>query len=164
MASVYPSSQWTTVQRNALPVFAGSDIWWGAPVCIASAGDWQVVMCASSNQKPIGIARDYAAAGKPVDVWDFGNVQRAWSGAGGSLSRQSYVGVVGTSSGVHPITGVTVTYPVIGQVAPAAGATGVGGSGAALYALGVAWESAAAGDQFAFRIEPQLLSGLVNSN
>ena len=167
MASVYPSTQWTTVLRALIPGFSGSDIVQGAPVCIASGGDSQFIMCTSSAQKPVGIARDYSIAGDAVAVLDYGNLVRTnigGNGAGGSWSRESYVGVIGTSTMTHPQSGVVVTYPVIGQVAPVAGATGVGGSTTALYAVGVAYESAAIGDFAEYRIEPALLSGLVNSN
>lgn len=166
MASVYPSTQWGTVKRFELPMFAASDIVQGAPVCVASNADWGVQMCQTSAQKPIGIARDYAIAGNPVSVFDYGNVQRinvGGNGAGASFSRESYVGVVGTSTMVHPQSGVTVTYGVIGQVTGTP-SIAVGASTAAVYALGVAYESAAIGDQSAYRIEPALLSGIVNSN
>ena len=114
MASVYPSTQWATVRRNpGLPAFAGSDIVQGAAVCVASSGDNQVIMCTSSAQKPIGVARDYAIAGNPVSVYDYGNEVRTnvgGNGAGGSFSRQSYVGIIGTSSMTHPQSGVAVTF------------------------------------------------------
>ena len=161
--STYPSGQAGTIKRFELPCFAASDIWQGAPVCLASSGDWTVQMVTSSTQKPIGIARDFATAGNPISVWDYGNIQRTYPGAGGSFSRQSYVGYVGTSSGVHPISGVTVTYPVLGQVSGTP-SVAIGASTAAVWAVGIAWESAALNDQAAFRIEPALLSGIVNSN
>lgn len=167
MASVYPSTQWGSVLRSSIPGFAGSDIVQGAAVCIASGGDSQFIMCTSSAQKPVGVARDYAVAGDAVAVLDYGNEIRTnvgGNGAGASFSRESYIGVIGTSTMTHPQSGVTVTYGALGQVAPVSGATGVGGSTTALYALGVAYESAAAGDFAAVRIEPALLSGLVNSN
>lgn len=167
MASTYPSSGWATLRRNVLPGFAASDIVQGAPVCVASSADDGFIMCTSSAQKPVGVARDYAIAGNPVAIFDYGNEQRtnvAGMGAGASFSRQSYVGVIGTSQAVHPQSGVTVTTPVLGQVAPVAGATAVGGSGTALYAVGVAYESAAVGDFAKYRIEPALLSGQINSN
>ena len=163
MASVYPSQQFGTVKRGLIPCIAGSDIWWGAPVCLASGGDWTVIMATTSAQKPIGVARDYAAAGKAVSIWDDGNITRTYPGAGGSFPREAYVGVVGTSSGTHPISNVSVTYPVIGQVTGTP-SVAVGASTAAVWALGVAFESAALNDQTAFRIEPRLLSGIVNSN
>jgi hypothetical protein len=161
MASTYPSTQWSNeVVRGRLPMFAGSDIMQGAPVTVASSGDWTVIMCTSSAQKPIGIARDYAIAGNAVNVKDMGNVVRdyvAGTGAGASFSRQAYLGVIGTSSGVHPQSGVSVTFPVLGQVA-------IGSQGqATVYAVGQAWESAAIGDFAAYRIEPTLLSGLVSA-
>ena len=161
--STYPSGQQSTVKRFEIPLFAASDIWQGAPVCLASVGDWTVQMVTSAAQKPIGVARDYAVAGNAVSVWDYGNIQRTYPGAGGSFSRQSYVGYVGTSSGVHPQSGVTVTYPVLGQVAGTP-SVAVGASTAAVWAVGVAYESAALNDQAAYRIEPALLSGLTTSN
>lgn len=163
--STYPSTQWTTVKRNLIPAIAASDIVQGAPVRWASDLDWGVQMCASSNEKPIGIARDYAIAGAPVSVYDDGNIVREYvggNGAGGSFSRQSYVGVVGTSTMTHPQSGVTVTYGVIGQVTGTP-SVAVGASTASVWALGQALESAAIGDWAAYRVEPRLLSGLVLS-
>jgi hypothetical protein len=160
--STYPSGQIGDVKRHVIPGFGASDIWQGAPVCLASSGDWTFQMVTSAAQKPVGIARDFAAAGQPVSVYDDGNIQRTYPGAGGSFSRQAYVGYVGTSSGVHPVSGVTVTYPVLGQVAGTP-SVAVGASSAAVWAVGVAYESAALNDQAAFRVEPRLLSGLVTS-
>lgn len=164
-ASTYPSTQWATLRRSAIPAFAASDIVMGAPVCIASSGDDAVVMCTSPNQKPIGVARDYAIAGNPVTVYDDGNEVRTnigGNGAGASYSRQSYVGVVGTSSMVHPQSGVTVTFPVLGAVTGGS-PLGVGGVGSQSWAVGVAYESAAVGDYAKFRVEPRLLSGIVGN-
>jgi hypothetical protein len=164
VGSVYPSSQFgQEYERGVIPCYAGSDIVQGAAVTLASGGDWMVVMCGSQNQKPLGIARDYAIAGNAVGVFDIGNIKRTFPGAGGSFPRESYVGVVGTSSMVHPQSGVTVTYPVIGQVTGTP-SIALGASTAAVWAIGQAWESAALNDQAAFRIEPALLSGVVNSN
>jgi len=52
---------------------------------------------------------------------------------------------------------------VIGQVVGTP-SVAVGASTAPVWAVGQAWESAATGDQAAYRIEPALLSGIVNSN
>lgn len=158
MASVYPSTQWATLRRAAIPAFAGSDIIQGAPVCIASSGDDTVIMCTTSAQKPIGVARDFAIAGNPVTVYDDGNEVRAnvgGNGAGGSFSRQAFVGVIGTSTVTHPQSGVVVTAPVLGQVVGVGSATGTN-----LWAVGVSYESAAVGDFSKFRVEPRILSGL----
>lgn len=160
MASVYPSTQWTSVRRGLLPCFAASDIVAGAPVRIASSGDGAVQMVQSSAEKPLGVARDFAAAGDAVAVFDDFNVIR--SPAGASFSRQSYLGVVGTSSIAHPISGVTAVYPVLGQVTGTP-SVAVGASTAPVWAVGQAWESAAIGDNAAYRVEPRLLSGLVTS-
>lgn len=165
-ASVYPSTQWGTTRRlDAVGRFAASDIVLGAAVRIASSGDSTVQMCQSSAEKPIGVAADYAAAGKAVAIYTEPNESRmniGGQGAGASFSRQSYIGIVGTSSMVHPQTGVTVTYGVIGQVTGTP-SVAVGASTAAVWAVGVALESAAIGDFAAFAIEPRLLSGLVTS-
>lgn len=157
-ASVYPSVQVTNVKKGLLPCFAASDIVAGAAVRLASSGDWSVQMCQTSAEKPLGIARDYAAAGKAVAVFEDFNVVR--SPAGASFSRQSFLGVVGTSSMVHPVSGVTVTYGVLGQV-NGTPSIAVGASATQVWAVGQAWESAAIGDNAAYRIEPRLLSGLV---
>lgn len=158
MASVYPSTQWSTLRRAAIPAFAGSDVVQGAPVCIASAGDSTVIMCTTSAQKPIGVARDNAIAGNAVTVYDDGNIVRTsifGNGAGGSFSRQAFIGVIGTSTVTHPQSGVVVTAPLLGQVNGTGSATGTN-----LWAVGVAYESAAVGDFAAFRVEPRILSGL----
>lgn len=163
--STYPSSQISTVKRFEIPCFAASDIVQGAPVRLASDGDWMVQMCQGPGEKPIGVARDYAIAGNPVSVFDDGNIIRTYEGgqgAGASFSRQAYVGVIGTSSMVHPQSGVTVTYPLLGQV-NGGSPLGVGGVGSQIWALGVAYESAAVGDWAAFRVEPRLLSGQVSA-
>lgn len=167
MASVYPSTGWATLRRTVFSGFAASDIVQGAPVCVASSADDGFIMCTSSTQKPVGVARDYAIAGNAIAVQDFGNEVRAnvaGMGVGGSFSRQSYVGVTGTSQAVHPQSGVTVTTPVLGQVTTAVGATAVGGSGVPLWAVGIAYESAATGDFAKYRVEPALLSGITSSN
>lgn len=164
-ASVYPSTQWDTLHRSSIPAFAGSDIVQGALVCVASSGDDTVIMCTSAIQKPIGVARDYAIAGNPVTVADDGNKVRinvGGNGAGGSITRQGYVGVIGTSSMVHPQSGVTVTFGLLGQVAGGS-PLGVGTAGSQTWAGGVAYESAAVGDWSAFRVEPRLLSGQVSA-
>lgn len=150
-ASVYPSAQWGEIERGRLPMFAASDIWANTIVRVASSGDWTVQMVATTTEQPLGIARDFAAAGQAITVYDVGNVQRVVAGA--SLSRQSEVHVVGTSSGTHPISGVTVTYPVAGQVTPGAS------SGAEQWSVGQAFESGAISDLVAVRINPRTLSG-----
>lgn len=163
MASTYPSSQWATLRRAAIPGFAGSDIAQGAPVCVASGGDDSFVMCLSTGQKPVGVARDYAIAGNPVAVLDFGNEVRTnvgGNGAGASFSRQSWIGVTGQSQIVHPQSGVTITTPLLGQVTSGGSPAGSGAS--PLWAVGVAYESAAVGDFANFRVEPTLLSGSYN--
>lgn len=164
--SVYPSTQWATLRRNpALPRFAASDIVQGALVCVASSGDNAVIMCTAPGQKPLGVARDYAIAGNAVGVYDYGTEYRTnvgGAGAGASFSRQAYVGIVGTSTMVHPQSGVTVTFGLIGPVAGGS-PLGVGGVGSQIWAAGVANESAAVGDYANYRIEPALLSGQVGN-
>lgn len=165
MASVYPSTQWGEVIRTRTPFFAASDIVAGAPVCIASAADFGVQMCQTSADKPIGIAEGSPKAGQAVSVFDPGNILRRYPlglGAGASFSRQSYLGVIGTSSVTHPQSAVAVTTPVIGRVTGTP-SVAVGASTAATWAVGVAYESAAAADKAAYRVEPRLLSGLVTS-
>lgn len=157
--STYPSTQWSSVKRFDIPCFAASDIVAGAVVRLASQGDWTVQMVAASSERPLGVARDNAAAGTAVAVLDYGNIYRSPIGAGGSFSRQADVGVVGTSQVAHPISGVTVTYPVLGQVTGTP-SVAVGASSAAVWSVGQSFESTAIGDQFAYRVDPRLLSGL----
>lgn len=151
-ASVYPSTQVGAIVRGRLPMYAASDIWEGTIVRVASSGDWAVQMVATTTEQPLGIARDFAAAGDAVTVYDVGNVTRLVAGA--SFPRQSQLHVTGTSSGVHPISGVTVTYPVIGQVTPGAS------SGVEQWSVGQAFESAAVGDIVAVYVSPRTLSGV----
>lgn len=164
--SVYPSVQYgETVVRGHIPGFAASDIVAGAPVCLASSGDWSFKMCASSNDKPVGIARNSPKAGQAVSVLDDFNIVRTnvlGNGAGASFPRQAFLGVVGTSTVTHPQSAVSVTFGVLGQVTGTP-SLAVGASAAATWAVGVAYESAAAGDYAAFRVEPRLLSGQVLS-
>lgn len=163
MASVYPSFQWAQpALRGRVDCNAGSDIWAGTPVRLASVGDWTVVMCASQNDKPLGIARDFAAAGNPVAVFDDFNIIRPPVGVGGSFPRQAYVGVISTTSSAHPISGIACTFPLLGQVTGTPSEP-VGASLTPVWAVGTAWESAATNDQVAIRIEPRLLSGMVLS-
>lgn len=158
--SVYPSTQWGDVKRFEIPCFAASDIVAGAAVTVASSGDWTVQMCQTSADMPLGVARDNAKAGDAVSVFDQGNIRRDLLGAGGSITRQAFVGVVGTSQVAHALSGVTVTYPVLGQV-NGSPSVAVGASTASVWAVGQSFESTAIGDKFAFRIDPKLLSGLV---
>lgn len=152
-ASVYPSTQVGALYNgHRWPMFAASDIWAGTVVRIASSGDWAVQMVATTTEQPLGIARDFAAAGDSVAVYGRDNVPRLIAGA--SFTRQAEIHVVGTSSGVHPLSGVTVTYPVIGQ--NTAGAS----SGVEQWSVGIALESAAVSDQVAVLINPRTLSGV----
>lgn len=160
MASVYPSIGISEVKRFELPCFAASDILANTPVRFASIGDLNVQMVQTSAERPVGIARDFAKAGEPVAVFDFGNLKRVT--AGGSFPRQSDVGVVGTSSAVHPESGVTVTYGYIGQLNGSQTSV-MGGSQGAVWAVGQAMESAAIADYALIRIDPRLLSGLTAS-
>ncbi len=151
MASVYPSTQWGELVEPGIPCYAASDIWAGTIVRVASSGDWAVQMVGSTTEQPLGIARDYAKQGESVDVIvSTKSVKRLVAGA--SVTRMSEIHVTGTSSGVHPITGVTVTYPVAGPVVPA--------SGVGNWSVGQAFESAAINDKFAVRINPRALIGL----
>lgn len=165
MASVYPSTQWSNVRRAALPGFAASDIAPGAPVCVASSGDESFIMCTTAQQKPVGVARDWAVAGAAVTVYDFGNTYRTnvgGNGAGASFARQAYIGVIGTSTVTHPVSGVVITCPLLGQVLPTGSPVGGGTAASSIWAVGVARESAAVGDFAEYRIEPAVLSGIVN--
>ena len=155
MASVYPSTQWGEAYEPGLSCYAASDIWQGAIVRIASSQDWGVQMVATTTEEPIGIARDFAAYGEQVDVI-CGQLSVTNVVAGGSVQRMSQVHVVGTSSGVHPKSGVTVTYPVAGAVVPA--------SGYPLWSVGQAWTSAAVSDLFAVKVHPRQLVGLATES
>lgn len=165
-ASAYPSRGFTEILRYTDHFIAASDVVYGAPVRVASSGDRAVQMVQASSEKPVGIARDNAKAGEAVCVYTGGNQKRInigpGFGAGGSFSRQSYIGVVGTSSVTHAESGVAVTTPVLGAVTFTPG-NAVGGSFTAVWSVGVALESAAADDYALFEINPALLSGLMTS-
>jgi hypothetical protein len=167
MTASYTSNatQWSTLRRAVLPAFAASDIVQGAAVCLASnavSGGLQVIMCTNSLQKPIGVARDYAIAGGPIGVFDDGNMPRAnvgGHGVGGSVGQFDYFGVVGTSTMVHPQSGVTVTFGVLGKLT-----AGSMGGGTVQWALGVSYEAAYPGDFSQFRVEPRFISGSTVNN
>jgi hypothetical protein len=154
MASVYPATQWSSVVRGGIPCIAASDIVMGTIVRVASAGDWTVQMVATTTEQPLGIARDYAAAGQAVDVYDIGNITRVYASA--SITRIAQIHVANASTMVHPISGVTVSYPVAGPV--------VGASGTPLWSVGQAFESAAINDTFAVRVNPRQVVGLATSS
>lgn len=156
-------TNWATVKRSVIPGFAASDIVQGAAVCMASGtGEAGFIMATGTSQKPVGVARDHAIAGNPVAILDFGNEVRTnvgGLGAGQSFTSQSFVGIVGTSTVVHPQSGVTVTVGLYGPVT--ANGSAVGAAGGTLYAVGVGYEGTAVGDFGLFRVEPTILSGLV---
>jgi hypothetical protein len=166
------SGQISIVKRNAIAGFAASDVFQGAPVKLAqnTTGDqsqWYFQMCQSSADKPVGIAHDNAIAGDALSVFDDMNIVRAMVtpnlyGLGASVTRTNYVGVVGTSTAVHPESGATVTFPLLGQVSSSP-SVAVGASTAPVWAVGAAYENGAVGDRAGYRIEPRLLSGWVNS-
>lgn len=160
--SSYPSGQISTRRRHTRPAFAASDIWMGAPVKLVNQGDSTVQMCLSPSDKPIGTARDYYAAGGPVAIYDRDNEVRCFPGAGASFTRDQFIGVTGSASGTHPISGVAVTYPTLGPVLASPGQA-VGASVTSNWAVGTSVESAAVGDQAAFVVDPVLLSGLVST-
>jgi hypothetical protein len=160
--STYPSGQISTRHRDVRPGFAASDVWAGAPVKQVSQGDSTFVMCLSPADKPTGVARDYAAAGDAIAIYDLGNEVRCFPGAGASFTRDQFIGVTGSAAGAHPISAANVTYPTLGPVAGTP-SVAVGASAAPTWAIGVSTESAAVGDQAAYVVEPRLLSGLVST-
>jgi len=169
MTGIYGASAtgWATLRRNVLPGFAASDIAQGAPLCVASGISQGFIMATTAQQKPVGIARDWAIAGAPVAVYDFGNELRAnvgGNGLGASISNQSWIGVVGTSQVTHPQSGVVITTPLFGPVVGTGSPVGYGNNASATWAVGVAYESGATGDYSLYRVEPQILSGQTGSN
>lgn len=160
-------------ERGRIALFAASDIFAGTPVTIQQTAigsttstdqGFAVRMCASQNDEPLGIARDNAAAGGPVTVWDYGNIVRLV--VNGSVNAAFQIGVINTSSAVHPISNVSVQYPVLGQVTAASWSNIVNAVGAssatfnAAWSVGQSFEPGNPGQGVPVRINPRLLSGL----
>lgn len=147
-------------RKPPLPLFAASDIFRGTLVKLvepssasASTGLF-VQMVGSSNDRPLGLAYQDAAAGEPVAVLDRGE----WGPrvfAGGSIQPGQYVGVVNASEAAHPVSLVKGKYPVLGKVA--------GASGTATWTAGVALEAANPNETFTFYIDPLQLSTSTNA-
>lgn len=143
-------------RKPPLPLFAASDIFAGAPVKFvapvsgsASSGLF-VQQVGSSNDKPVGVAYSDAAAGEPIALLD--RLEWPRVACGGSVQPGEYAGVVGASSAIHPVSGVTGSFPTLGRIA---GASEVG-----TWAIGVALEAAvpAGAQKFAVYIDPIQLS------
>ncbi len=162
-------------ERGRVAMFAASDIFAGMPVTLQASAigsvsslqnGFAVRMCASANDQPFGIARDDAAAGAPVAVWDAPNYLRLT--VSGSVNAAMQVGVINTSSAKHPVSGVTTTYPVLGQVTAAStsnqggtwGGSAVPSSYNATWAIGQSLEPGNPGQGVVIQINPRLLSGL----
>ena len=166
--------------RGRIEAFAASDILAGAAVTWATASittasistlntspGFQVIMCASSNQEPLGFARDNAVAGKPVAVFDYGNIIRET--VQGSVNLGQKVGVISASPVTHPVSLVSVMTPNIGQVLPAStsnqggtwGGSSVPSSYNATWSIGDAVDIGNPGQGVAIRVNPRLLSGLI---
>jgi hypothetical protein len=167
---------WTHAERGRVSMFAASDILAGMPVTLIGASftasssiqqsGFSVRMCASQNDQPFGIARDAAAAGQPVTVYDAPNYLRLVVNGSVNLGQQVGVTAFG-STAVCPPSGVTVQFPVLGQVTAASTSNYVAYYGNpsattfnAVWAIGQALEPANPGQGAVVQIAPRLLSGL----
>lgn len=161
--------------RGGVAFTAASDIFAGTPVylqqtAIGSVTAWGgapvVNGCASSADHPIGIAADNAAAGTAVTVYDAPNYPRLV--VSGSVNAAMEIGVINTSSAVHPVSGVVGLYPVLGQVSGASYSNiiiyGVSSTTTynAVWSIGQALESGNPGQGVLVSIAPRLLSGLAS--
>jgi hypothetical protein len=169
------SSEAIHTLRGRIEAFAASDVFIGAAVKWATASittasistlntspGFQVVMCASSNDEPLGFARDNAQAGQPIAILDYGNIVRET--VQGSVNLGQKVGVISASPAVHPLSGVTSYVPNIGQVVAASVSSGQVGSANsfnAVWSVGDALDIGNPGQGVAIRINPRLLSGLI---
>lgn len=152
------TTQNTSVLGPRLPYFAASDIFAGTLVKLAAPGatgssvgtGWAVQMVASSNDRPVGVARADTVAGIAVSVFAGANDQIPRIVAGGSVAPGDEINIVGTSSAAHPLSNVVNSYPVAGKVS--------GASGTAVWSIGTSLEQANPGETFAFLLHPRQLS------
>lgn len=146
------STQWAEIFRQTVPGFAASDIVAKTLVQVASASDFLFVPVATTNQEPLGFSADDYQQGNAAVVHDgYGAIIQVLAGAT-TLQRQD-VGINGTATEIHPISGNVVTYPEVGPVS--------GASGSVVFRVGVAVTSGIPGEQILVRIAPKQLSGLV---
>lgn len=164
--------------RGRIEAFAASDIVAGTVVKWVTASatgssmtpisqppGYFVSMVGSSNEEPLGFARDNAVAGAPVTVFDFGNILRET--VQGSVNLGQKVGVISASPTVHELSGVSVLTPNLGQVTAASYSNIVNAVGAssatfnAVWSVGDAVDIANPGQGCAVRVNPRLLSGLL---
>jgi hypothetical protein len=167
---------WHT-KRGTIECFAASDVIAGAAVTfgvasttsssfspIANPPGFFVRMCASSSDEPVGFARDYAVAGKPVSVIDIGNIVRET--VQGSVNLGAYVGVISASPVTNPISNVSNLTPNLGAVTGASYSNiviyGVSSTSTftPVWAVGRAMDIGNPGQGVAVRVNPLLLSGL----
>lgn len=173
------SSESIHTLRGRIECFAASDVFAGAAVKWATASittasistlntspGFQVIMCGSANDEPLGFAREAATAGQPLAVFDYGNIIRET--VQGSVNLGQKVGVISASPAVHPLSGVTSYVPNIGQVTAAStsnqggtwGGSSVPSSYNATWSIGDALDIGNPGQGVAIRVNPRLLSGL----
>jgi hypothetical protein len=153
--SAATSTQWTELYRETVGFFAASDILNHSPVTYAAtaSGDWSVrpYPVGSAALEFVGIARDDAAQGKAVTVYDGpGSIIRVVAGA--TVFQGQNVALAGATNYTHPISGNAATTVFYG---PISGASGFGYN-----RIGVSLEFANPGELFALRVSPSQLSGL----
>lgn len=152
--AVATSAQWGEVFRQTAPGFAASDIVAKTLVKLntsTGAGDQSFVPVGSTNDIPLGVSCDDYAQGRAAVVYD-GPGSLIFVIAGASVVQGQTVGMNGTATEVHPISGNTVTYPKCGPVS--------GASGSVVWAAGTAETEASPGEKFLLRVAPRQLSGL----
>lgn len=166
---------WKHAARGAISCIAASDIFAGTPVTLQASAigssslslnaGFAVRMCGSQNDQPLGIAADNAAAGQAVAVLDQPNYPRLV--VSGSVNAAMQIGVINTSSAVHPLSAVVTTYPVLGQVQAGSTsnqgglvASAIPSSYNAVWAIGQTFEPGNPGQGVVVQIAPRLLSGL----
>jgi hypothetical protein len=152
--AVATSTQWGELFRQSFSGFAASDIVAKTLVKInsaAGAGDLQILPVATTSDEPVGVARDDAAQSYAVTVLDGpGTLVNVVAGA--TVSQGQNVGINGTATEIHPVSGNVVTYPLVGPVS--------GASGSTVYRVGTAVQEANPNEVFLIRVNPKQLSGL----
>ena len=144
---------WQQTHRfTGYPVMpGGTDIIGGAPVAPGgTAAPWGVLPVANPTTTILGIAHASAQVGFAVTVNDMPDIKIAKNGTGATVTAGTYIGVPSSVT----ITGASgnVIEPIIGPV------TVVAKRGT--WALGIALEDGAPGQNFSYILKPTQLSGL----
>ena len=138
-----------TKRNQGLPVYAGpTDVAAGNVVRWTPGKNWTVQNVATTSQEPVGVARASARSGAALDVRDLRDVVRGVAAA--TIAAGTTVGVASVAATEGASGAIQLT-----QLGPVGRA-----SGTAVWAIGVAVESANPGESFGYYIDRKELSGL----